>query len=297
MRSSMRSSMRCTARGIPRDALLNARTCIEVYCSGRGQGGHAPRQLKVESCVLWFSSFHGTAPPLHRRRTATETHIGATPPHRHRNQVWCVADDLFFNNMCMPLKLYPRPLATLVLESICISLKLSPRLRKLVNLSQTSCPAAWNGPARSNLWYGLSSCSLCILGCAHMYREWYSVGCVICFQAVASYMADVWNCGRRSLWHGVDKYAACVSGVCGLRFVVVSIIEIANESNGLCRAPVFVFVVALHSMVCGMCYTRSIRAQQRQDMQSYFFFHACWHYSITCTSFLLLRAPAAKAEP
>jgi hypothetical protein len=160
--------------------------------------------------------------------------------------------------------------------------------RKLVNLSHTSCPASWNGPARRNLWYRLSSCSLVILGIAHLQSEWYSVGCALCFQAVASYMADVRNCGRRSLWHGVDKYAALVSTGCGLRFLVLSTMACTIQATGWSQAPGFVIAAVLHSVVCAVCYTRSITAQQRQDMQSYFFFHACWHYSITCTSFLLL---------
>jgi hypothetical protein len=94
--------------------------------------------------------------------------------------------------------------------------------RKLANLPHTSCPASWNGPARHNLWHGLSSCSLVILGFAHLHSEWYSVGCVLCFQAVASYMSDVWNCGLCSFWHGVDEHAALVSAGCGLRFLVLS---------------------------------------------------------------------------
>ena len=83
-------------------------------------------------------------------------------------------------------------------------------LSKLLNPKHTSCPAAWNGPARRNVPFLISSCALGLLGAALLFKGWHLTGMLIVMQTIASFMADVWNCGVPSIWHGIDKQLAVV---------------------------------------------------------------------------------------
>ena len=160
--------------------------------------------------------------------------------------------------------------------------------KKLTNPTHTSCPAAWNHPARRNLPFLLSSFAIGLLGIALLYKGWLLPGILIMMQTVASFMADVWNCGLPSVWHGIDKQLAVVSALSVLYFLVVSTTDCASHSS---VAPLLRFLLtALAPLaIAAGCYRKSVVAQKSSDMEGFFFHHACWHYAVSsgCVAVLM----------
>jgi hypothetical protein len=154
--------------------------------------------------------------------------------------------------------------------------------KKLRDPAHTSCPAVWNAHARSNVPYALSSCAIALLGATLLLAGWLGPGVLLCFQAVASFFADVWYCGVRSLWHGIDKWCSVASAVV-LLFVFGSFVSACCADSAL-HLVRFVAAAVAPLAAAAMSYRRSAAAQRAGDMERYFLFHALWHYAIAASS-------------
>ena len=160
---------------------------------------------------------------------------------------------------------------------------------KLTDLSHTSCPPEWNQPARQNRMYWLSSCAISLLGLMMFLHEWPMVGLMVLFQSFASYCADVYCIGRRSIVHGIDHWAAVLTSLMFGYYFTFSVKECVSshqKQRAACLVGLAVCLgaSAVASKICSM------RAQRRQDMASYFTYHACWHYAIASCCVLPLMS-------
>ena len=167
--------------------------------------------------------------------------------------------------------------------------------RKLTHLSQSSCNPEWNKHARSFWFYSFSSCAISLLGLTLFMTSWRFTAFFIVFQSFVSYCADVHHCGRPSIFHGIDHWAAVGTGSLFANFLIFSVNECISSHQKV-RAASLVAVAACLGALALASKTFSMRAQHRQDMWSYFTYHACWHYIIASCCVLPLLSCAESEE-
>lgn len=151
---------------------------------------------------------------------------------------------------------------------------------KFYKFRSTSCEADWNPKARENTFLGLSSMSFGLYGvflCALRYQSgWLPLGVWLMWQAVASYMADVWNCGKMSLWHGLDKYSAVITVLWHTSFFVWTFMWLVRERDSTLLQNVVLSMVSFVSAV--YCYANSVKNVRSKRVEGYMKWHAMWHY-------------------
>ena len=133
----------------------------------------------------------------------------------------------------------------------------------------------------------LSSAPIGLLGAALFYDGWFYGGLTLGFQAVASFMADVWCCGVPSLWHGIDKWTAAASATQLMHTFTTRATECLERPT---YVPVARFLAAtLGPFAIAMrFFSKSAAAQKAGDMRAFFFNHACWHYVIGVGGFAVV---------
>ena len=175
----------------------------------------------------------------------------------------------------------------------------SPQLRwtkeKLLGGKQSSVPRAWCSLVASRVIYQLSSVALGFSGCCIvlasplMYRRvadgwpWISWGCLWILQGMISWLADVVNLGRKSVWHVVDTQFALLNLGLVLLFgfswgfgVGFGFTSKLTLPKGFLR--VFEVAVGLVSLYAK---AQSGAASHAKNAELYFCWHAVWHYGIS----------------
>ena len=119
--------------------------------------------------------------------------------------------------------------------------------RKLTHLSQSSCNPEWNKHARSFWFYSFSSCAISLLGLTLFMTSWRNTAFFIVFQSFVSYCADVHHCGRPSIFHGIDHWAAVGTGSLFANFLIFSVNECISSHQKLRAASLVAVAAGLES--------------------------------------------------
>ena len=101
---------------------------------------------------------------------------------------------------------------------------------------------------------------------------WSTMGILLILQGILSYMADVENLGKRSLWVDLDIYLATI-----LTFIGGPII-IFRSIMGYTNYPTsFTIAWFISVSICLTCKYLSSRALDLKSVDNYIFFHGLWH--------------------
>lgn len=172
--------------------------------------------------------------------------------------------------------------------------RLGPRVAKYVGSTRSSVPPAWSALVAGQPAYRASSAALSLVGAALLLLApwararvaagwpWAAFGAAWVVQGALSWLADVRNLGRTSVWHAVDAQAALLLGVATVlyvrAFVLGGAFGFAAERTA---AQLALRACAVGTVAAALCAKRrSGAASSAGDAGAYFRWHAAWHYAI-----------------